>query len=185
MLNEDEGRRLLRVARRALERHLAIKSRDEASAAAPIHVATGGLFATLKRAGSLRGCIGYLVASGDLVALTERAVVAAATSDPRFPRVEPDEVPELRIGLSILTPSEPVHSLEEIEIGRHGVIVERGGARGLLLPQVAAERGWDRERFLGEASLKAGLSEFAWREPGSAISRFAAELFEEEDECST
>jgi len=177
-LSEDEGRELLRGARRALECHFGV-SREEP----PIVVRTpdglGGVFATLKHDGELRGCIGYMVPNIDLVKTTERAVVAAATSDPRFTGVTAEELPAIEISISVLTESVVVNDVEEIEIGRDGLVIERDGARGLLLPQVATERHWDRQRFLAETCVKAGLTPESWNDPATIIWRFAAAQFDE------
>lgn len=173
MLGEREGRDLLRVARRALEVHFGVDGDD-----VDVHVDTpegiAGVFATLTHAAELRGCIGYIIPDIEVMATTERAVVAAATNDRRFPAVSRDELPEIQISLSVLTESVLVHDVAEIEIGRDGLVVERDGARGLLLPRVASERDWDRERFLAETCVKAGLAPDSWRDEDTVISRFSA-----------
>ena len=104
--------------------------------------------------------------------------VAAATSDPRFPPVTPGELDELHIELSLLGELEPVSALEHIAVGVHGLVVEFGWRRGLLLPQVASERQWNAERFVIETCRKAGLPADAWQQ-GAAIFRFSAEVFAE------
>jgi AmmeMemoRadiSam system protein A len=178
MLAEREGQKLLQVARRALEVHFGVSDeREGVYIESPEGV--GGVFATLKRSDQLRGCIGYIIPDIELVATTERAVVAAATSDPRFAPVTVGELAEIRISLSVLTRSTPVEDISEIEIGRHGLVIEREGARGLLLPQVATERNWDRERFLAETCVKAGLVPDSWRREETTILRFSAAQFDE------
>ncbi len=180
MLTEPEGRELLRLARRALEFHFGV-----ATVAPSTEVFTpdgvGGVFATLKRDGELRGCIGYVLPNIDLHTTTARAVVAAATDDPRFHGVEAEELSRIRISISVLAEAVPVDATHEIEIeiGRDGIIIEREGARGLLLPQVASERGWDRERFLAETCIKAGLKPESWKDPETVVLRFAAVHFDE------
>lgn len=177
-LTEEEGRELLRLARHALEFHFGV-----AGEARPAVVRTpdgvGGVFATLKRDGELRGCIGYVVPNIDLVKTTAHAVVAAATSDPRFTGVIAEELSVIQISISVLTEAVAVDDVEEIEIGRDGLVVERGGARGLLLPQVATERHWDRYRFLAETCVKAGLTSESWSDPETIVWRFATVLFDE------
>lgn len=177
-LSEEEGRELLLLARHALESHFGV-----AGQAPRIVVRTpdgvGGVFATLKCDGELRGCIGYVVPNIDLVKTTARAVVAAATSDPRFTGVIAEELPVIQIGISVLTEAVAVDDVEEIEIGRDGLVVERGGVRGLLLPQVASERRWDRYRFLAETCVKAGLTPESWNDPETIVWRFAAARFDE------
>ncbi len=178
MLTEQEGRELLRLARHALETHFGVAT-EAPSTAVRSPNGVGGVFATLKRDGELRGCIGYVLPNIDLQKRTARAVVAAATDDPRFHGVEADELSRIRISISVLAEPVPVDEVGEIEIGRHGLVIERDGARGLLLPQVATERNWDRERFLAETCIKAGLKPESWKDPETVILRFAAVHFDE------
>jgi AmmeMemoRadiSam system protein A len=139
------------------------------------------LFVTLRKRGELRGCIGTLAPDGDLGRTVPRFARRAALDDPRFGPLDPDELAECEIEISVLTPPQPVESVEEIEIGRDGLILELGGRSGLLLPQVATEWGFDRERFLQEVSRKAGLFEDAWRDPSAKLWRFQADVFSEGD----
>ena len=138
------------------------------------------LFVTLRKHGELRGCIGTLSPDGELGRTVPRFARRAAFDDPRFPPLTPEELAECDIEISVLTPPQPVSSAEEIEVGRDGVILELAGRSGLLLPQVATEWGFDRERFLAEVTRKAGLFEDAWRDPAAKLWRFQAEVFEEE-----
>ena len=140
------------------------------------------LFVTLRERGELRGCIGTLSPEGDLSRAVPRFALKAAFEDPRFPPLAPDELRDCRIEISVLTPPVRVADPEEIEIGRDGLILESRGRSGLLLPQVATEWGFDRERFLQEVSRKAGLPPAAWRDPAATLWRFQAEVFEEPDE---
>jgi AmmeMemoRadiSam system protein A len=140
-------------------------------------------FVTWKRGGQLRGCIGSVEPVRPLWADVEANAVLALIRDPRFPPAAPPEFPHLRADISVLSPFELVSNpLSEVEIGVHGLLVERGHRRGLLLPQVAVEWGWDAETFLGHACLKAGLAEDAWREgrAPATVFTFAAEVFGEE-----
>jgi AmmeMemoRadiSam system protein A len=137
-----------------------------------------GAFVSIHSGDDLRGCLGRLtvdVPLGKTVAHLGRAV---ADSDPRFGAVTAHELPFLQIEISVLTPERPIASVEEIDVGRHGLIVERAAARGLLLPQVATEHGWDRETFLDHTCLKAGLPLDAWRH-GARILVFEAVVFSE------
>jgi AmmeMemoRadiSam system protein A len=139
-------------------------------------------FVTWKRDGRLRGCIGSVEPVRPLWADVEMNAVHALLRDPRFPAATPDEFPRCRADISVLSPFVPVSDpLSAIEIGVHGLLVEMGRRRGLLLPQVAAEWGWDVPTFLSQACLKAGLPENVWREAGSqvTISTFTAEVFGE------
>lgn len=144
----------------------------------------GMSFVTWKRLGRLRGCIGSVEPVRPLWADVEGNAVHALLRDPRFPPVAPPEFPHLRADVSVLSPFVPISDpLAAIEIGVHGLLVERGSRRGLLLPQVAVEWGWDAETFLRHACLKAGLPEDAWREARApaTVFTFAAEVFGEED----
>ena len=168
----------MRVARHALESHFGVAT-EAPSTEVKTPNGVGGVFATLKRDGELRGCIGYVLPNIDLKKTTERAVVAAATSDPRFTGITAEELSTIQISISVLTEAVPVNDVEEIEIGRDGLVVERDGARGLLLPQVATERHWDRHRFLAETCVKAGLAPESWNDPETIIWRFATAQFDE------
>jgi len=175
--SESERRLLLALARDAITAHV-----DGSAAPAPpldgIYARPGGAFVTIHRGGELRGCIGHVDQRDPLGRVIPDAAVAACSSDPRFPPVTPDELPRLAIELSLLGPLELVEDVETIEVGRHGLIVERGWNRGLLLPQVASEWGWDRDTFLAHTCRKAGLPMDAWRK-GATIWKFEAEVFGE------
>jgi AmmeMemoRadiSam system protein A len=139
---------------------------------------SAGVFVSLHENGALRGCIGQMDPEQPLVAALIEAAVAASSRDPRFPPVRSDELSRLAIELSILGPLEAVATLDDIEVGRHGLLVAQGRRRGLLLPQVAAEHHWSAAMFVSHTCRKAGLSEDAW--PGSAVLwRFEAEVFSE------
>jgi AmmeMemoRadiSam system protein A len=138
-----------------------------------------GVFVTLKIKDRLRGCIGYLQGRGPLYKAVIRNTINAASNDPRFPPVEPDEEPGIRIEISVLSPVRKVESLDEIVVGRDGLIITRGQHRGTLLPQVAAEREWDRTKFLEETCFKAGLPRDAYKDPGTKIERYSAVVFGE------
>jgi AmmeMemoRadiSam system protein A len=113
--------------------------------------------------------------------VVEECAIAAASRDPRFPPLTAGELPAVDIEISVLTPICPVGDVTEIEVGRDGLVAQDGYRRGLLLPQVASERGWDRETFLSHTCLKAGLRSDAWR-TGARISRFQAEVFSEQSQ---
>jgi uncharacterized protein len=140
-----------------------------------------GLFVTLKSEGELRGCIGTLSPEGDLTRVIAEYALRAAFEDPRFPPLDEQELPACRIEISVLTAPEPIGDAPEIAVGRDGLIVEGRGRRGLLLPQVATEWGFDAAQFLHETCRKAGLPPDAWREPDVRVWRFQAEVFAEED----
>ena len=177
MTSEADRQVLLRIARDALAAHLCgrLPPAAELTGAA---ARCAGAFVTLHNGGRLRGCVGHIEPTELLGGVVARCAVAAATSDPRFPPVGVHELPHITLELSILGPLEPVTSVETIEVGRHGLVIETKACRGLLLPQVATEWLWDRETFLAQACRKAGLPHDAWK--GSAtIWKFEAEVFGE------
>lgn len=167
---------MLRAARRALRGE---RDAAETPASAKLAEQKRAAFVTLTRHGALRGCIGSLSAEQPLSSAIPRLAVSSATEDPRFPRVSRDEVDDLRIEISVLSPPEDARP-EEVEVGRHGLIVERGFRRGLLLPQVATEHHLDREQFLAATCQKAGLPADAWKDPATRLQTFTAEVFGEE-----
>ncbi len=134
-----------------------------------------GVFTTIYLQGELRGCVGYPAAIAPLYRAVAETAQAAAFEDTRFPPLRAEEVPALEISLSILSPLQPIRP-EEIEIGRHGLVVSRSTQRGLLLPQVPLEHGWDRTTFLEQACRKAGLPTDAWQH-GAQLDGFTAEVF--------
>lgn len=136
-----------------------------------------GAFVTLKRHGQLRGCIGNIVGNGPLVATIERMAGAAAFEDPRFAPVTAAETGELEIEVSVLGPLTPCPDPELVEVGRHGLYIRKSMHSGLLLPQVATEWGWDRETFLDQTCVKAGLPKGTWHQPKVEIWWFEAEIF--------
>lgn len=127
----------------------------------------------------MRGCIGFVTAERPLLAAVEEAAQAAAFQDPRFPPLTRQELGEVHLEISVLSQPRPVSDVREIEVGRHGLIVRRGLRSGLLLPQVATEYGWDRETLLQHTCRKAGLPDDCWRESGTALELFSAEVFGE------
>jgi AmmeMemoRadiSam system protein A len=132
---------------------------------------------TLHLEGALRGCIGYPEAVFPLYQAIIRGAAGAALSDPRFPPVSREEVGALEIEISVLSLLAPIQP-DDVVVGTHGLVIEHGEARGLLLPQVPTEWGWDREQFLHHTSLKAGLPGDAWRQ-GATLFAFTAEVFGE------
>ena len=138
----------------------------------------GAVFVTLRSGGDLRGCIGHIEANEPLGKVVPRCAVAAGNTDPRFPPITRTELDELDIEISLLGPLEPIAGPEDIAIGRHGLVVEMGWQRGLLLPQVATEWSWDAETFLSHTCHKAGLPRDAWKH-GAKLWRFDAEVFGE------
>jgi AmmeMemoRadiSam system protein A len=177
-LTAEERSTLLEAARRAIEDGLGGGCLARGGAAGALGERRGA-FVTLTRGGRLRGCIGFVTAQRPLLETVREAARAAAFHDPRFPPVRASELPEIRLEISVLEPPRPVSDLAEIQVGRHGLIVRRGPRSGLLLPQVAEEYGWDRETFLSHTCAKAGLPEDSWREAGTQLEIFGAEVFGE------
>lgn len=177
MTGDTDRRTLLRLARDAVAAHVT----GQATAAPPLDgvlARHGGAFVTLHHGGDLRGCIGHIADDEALGRVIPRCAVAACSDDPRFPPVALSELRDLDIEVSLLGPLEPIAGPEAIEIGRHGLVVESGWKRGLLLPQVATEWKWDRETFLANTCQKAGLPKDAWLH-GAKLWRFEAEVFGE------
>jgi AmmeMemoRadiSam system protein A len=138
-----------------------------------------GAFVSLHRRGNLRGCIGYLEALKPLLETVREMAGAAAFHDPRFRPLGPEELADLEIEISVLSPMHLIKSTDEIEVGKHGLYIVRGFSRGLLLPQVATEYKWDRLTFLEQTCNKAGLPPDAWKDPATKIYTFTAEVFGE------
>jgi AmmeMemoRadiSam system protein A len=138
-----------------------------------------GAFVSLHSGSELRGCIGQLEPDEPLTAVIQYCVVCAATRDTRFAPVTVEEIPSLKIEISVLEPPHRMESISEIEIGRHGLLIVRGRNRGLLLPQVATEYGWDAVQFLSQACLKAGVREKSWQDAATQVFTFEAQVFSE------
>ncbi|MDD5543287.1 MAG: AmmeMemoRadiSam system protein A [Acidobacteriia bacterium] len=177
-LNKTEQSFLLSLARQSIDRSL-----SGSPPPSPQDVPPGplqephGAFVTLTQRGRLRGCIGYTLPFKPLYETIMDCAVAAATRDPRFAPLSSRELPDTEIEISVLSPFFEIQNVEEIEVGKHGLMVARGGQQGLLLPQVATEHHFNRERFLEQTCLKAGLQETAWKEPGTRILAFTAFVF--------
>lgn len=137
-----------------------------------------GAFTTLHLNGRLRGCIGYVIAVNPLYETVIETAAAAAFDDPRFAPVTSEEAAKLQIEISVLSPMFPIKP-EDVVVGKHGLMISYQGRRGLLLPQVPIEWGWDREDFLRELCFKAGLPGDAWQR-GATLEAFTAEVFGEE-----
>jgi len=181
-LTDKEKSEALSIARGVIASELGIDGEtDEAvrkppkSEALKAHL---GLFVTLHEAGNLRGCIGNFTSTAPLYDNIRDMAYAAAFSDPRFSPVRIDEFPSIHIEISVLSPLREIKNVEEIEVGRHGIFIQKGYSRGVLLPQVAVENGFDRKTFLEHTCMKAGLSPECWKEDVN-IFIFEAEIFSE------
>ena len=181
MLNETQRQLLLKLARTSIESALAGDSsaqpEDEFEAALR---RPAGAFVTLRtKQGDLRGCIGSIHAVQPLYRAVITSALSAAFRDPRFVPVQAHEMMRLELEISVMGPIVEVRDVEEIVVGRDGLIISNGRSAGLLLPQVATEYGWDRETFLAQTCLKAGLPPGTWRSQQAKIEKFAAEVFSE------
>ena len=179
MLTADDKKELLSLARRSVDLYIREGKLVEYATENPNLKAPRGAFVTLTEEGTLRGCIGFTEPRFPLYETVMQAALYAATEDPRFRAVNRPELKRIEYEISVLTPLSKVENPALIEVGRHGLVVAKDGKRGLLLPQVATENRWDREEFLRQTCLKAGLPADAWRQ-GAEIFSFEAIVFREE-----
>ncbi len=179
-LTDEDKRVLLGIARKSITgRFGSGPSTAEVFYSAELNM-NSGAFVTLHKRGELRGCIGRFTSDGPLFELVEEMAISAAFEDPRFPEVTVGEVPELHIEISVLSPLKLISDTGEITVGTHGIYIIKGQNRGVLLPQVATENGFDRDTFLDHTCMKAGLYPGAWREGGLQIYTFTADIFSED-----
>jgi uncharacterized protein len=193
VVDDAEGSDAVRFARSAVSaavRHPEVRdlsSRVRSTPLPELFEVPRGVFVTLSRwpGNELRGCIGFPLPIFPLRVAIARAAAAAALEDPRFRPVIPQELPSITVEVSVLTVPEPLpgatpaERVAAVRVGIDGLIVDRGGASGLLLPQVAPEQGWNARELLEGTCAKAGLREDAWRSPSTGIRRFQAEVFGE------
>ncbi len=180
MLSKEQKGTLLKLARDTIEKYvneyiiLKFESKD------PVLSEKYGAFVTIHNHGRLRGCIGMIEGTQPLFETVIEMAMEASTNDPRFVPVTPDEIKDLDIEISVLSPKRRVKSIDEIEMGKHGVIVRRGFHGGVYLPQVATETGWGKEEFMRSlCEGKAGLPADAYKDPKTEIYIFEAEVFGE------
>ncbi|MCX5833202.1 MAG: AmmeMemoRadiSam system protein B [Deltaproteobacteria bacterium] len=176
-LSEEEKKSLLEHARKTIECRLQGKPLPDLSYASAATQEKRGAFVSLKKQGRLRGCIGYIEGRKPLAQTVGDMALAAAFKDPRFPPVKREELADLDIEISVLTPLRKISDINEIKVGKHGLYVVKGFHSGLLLPQVATEYRWDRLTFLKETCYKAGLPADAWQDEKTEIYTFSADVF--------
>ena len=176
-LGPGERSAALALVRQAVEALVLEGRRMEPPEGHPLSPRRCAAFVTLSIGGRLRGCIGLLEPAGSLDQTLVHCAIAAAAEDRRFPPVSARELPGLRCEISILSPLRPAPPIEEIEVGRHGVLLQARGRQGLLLPQVPVEQGWDRGTYLENLCRKAGLPREALKWPDSRLWVFTAEVF--------
>jgi AmmeMemoRadiSam system protein A len=180
MLSETQRKQLLTLARESISAALN-GARPEVNAADFDESLRrpAGAFVTLTEDEELRGCIGSIEAVAPLYLAVVQSAISAAFRDPRFNPLRPEELSRVHLEISVMGPIEKVTDVNDIQVGRDGLIISRGRNAGLLLPQVATDYNWDRETFLDQTCVKAGLPRNAWREPGTTIEKFSAEVFGE------
>lgn len=183
LLTNDEGAMAIRSARAAIK-HVIAKQPKSVQNLTPVFQEKRGVFVTLTKNTSLRGCIGFPYPVMPLGEAIDHAAGAAAREDPRFPPVTKDELASLSIEVTILTvpepiEAEPVNRAQHVVVGKHGLVVRGMGTTGLLLPQVAAEYGWDAKTFLDHTCMKAGLSERCWTSKNVEVLTFEGQIFSE------
>jgi AmmeMemoRadiSam system protein A len=177
-LTANEKTELLRMARQTIAQYLRDGTTPAYNVTAPNLLQPSGAFVTLRKHGELRGCIGSLTPRLSLYLTVQGMAVAAATEDPRFQPLTSDELKDVSIEISVLSPLRPISDVNEIEVGKHGVIIIKGQNQGVFLPQVATEEGWNREELLQNLCRKAGLPPDAWQS-GAQFYVFTAEVFGE------
>ena len=178
----DAGRALMQLARRTLAETARAENDTVGDIEHPVLRGSDfGAFVTLRRKdGALRGCVGRILAEEPLFKTIMEMTRAAALDDPRFPPVGAEEIADIRISISLVSPLSPLDDLAMLRIGEHGLYIENGFRRGVFLPQVPVEQGWDKQEFLSQTCRKANLAEDAWREPETRIACFTTQVIEEE-----
>jgi uncharacterized protein len=181
VLDPSFGRALLELARLAVTQAVSNDRLPEAIPEQGVFAERCGVFVTLHVRGELRGCIGVVETNEPLGHGIVRSAASAALQDPRFSPIRPEELQQLQIEVSVLSPVLPLHP-DRVEIGTHGLLIVSGRHRGLLLPQVATEHGLDREQFLDETCRKAGLPRGAWRDQDVQLYAFTCKIYSDKPE---
>lgn len=182
MLNPEQKKRLLQIARETIEAYVREKRVPDFIETDPELLKEKGAFVTIHKFGELRGCIGNIYGNQPLYLTIRDMAIASATEDPRFLPLSKDELKDIEIEISVLSEPKRIASIDEIKLGVHGVIVRRGFNSGVFLPQVATETGWSKEEFLSHLCAgKAGLSPSAWKDKSTEIYTFTAEVFSEKE----
>ncbi|BEQ16260.1 AmmeMemoRadiSam system protein A [Desulfoferula mesophila] len=181
-LSPREQNGLLKLARGRIARLVGREAEAPDQGQLPGPEIKRGAFVTLHKRGRLRGCIGNFISDEPLTELIEDMAVAAASQDPRFPPLSGDELDQVDLEISVLSPLKRIEDVSEIQVGTHGIYIISPRGRGVLLPQVATEYGWDRDAFLDQTCVKAGLRPGCWRDPDTEILIFSAQIFGEKPE---
>lgn len=176
----QEKKELLQLARHTIEDYLSTGKKEVPETPNPKFLEKRGVFVTLHHHGDLRGCIGYPLPVKSLIEAVVDNAVSSATEDPRFQRVSSDELKDIDIEISILTVPQEVTGINDVKVGRDGIIITKGYMRGLLLPQVPVEQGWELEEYISHGCMKAGLPMDEWKR-GIQIETFQGIVFGEND----
>jgi AmmeMemoRadiSam system protein A len=179
LLTKKEQRDLLKIARDTIVSYVTNSSVPAVETASKGLNLESGCFVTIKQHGQLRGCIGNFISDKPLYRLVQEMAVSAATRDPRFYPMKAQDLADFELEISVLSPLELISSVDEIKVGTHGIYLVKNSSRGVLLPQVATEYGWDRDTFLRHTCIKAGLPENAWQKE-CEIYIFSALVFGED-----
>jgi AmmeMemoRadiSam system protein A len=178
VLTPSDRKALLSMARETIDRFLTTKTAPLARNPSPDLEQTRGMFVTLTKHGQLRGCIGEITAEKPLYQLVGSVALKSALEDPRFPQLRREELKDIEIEISVLTPAALVAGADDIVVGRDGVILKKNGRSAVFLPQVATEQGWGRDQMLDQLCMKAGLPAGSWKS-GAQFLTFQAEVFSE------
>ncbi|HUT53555.1 MAG TPA: AmmeMemoRadiSam system protein A [bacterium] len=182
ILADTDKKVLLKIARDTIEGYARSGKKPPLPADLPPSLrGRQGAFVTVHHRGQLRGCIGTFFGEGELASTVRNMAYAAGWEDPRFEHLTAEELPDTDLEISVLSPLHEISDVNEILVGKHGIFITKGYYRGVLLPQVATEQGWDRDTFLSHTCIKAGLRPDAWKKEELKIEIFAAEVFGEKE----
>ena len=178
-LTNEQQDFLLELARSTISNNVIVGYWEETVSEEPAFKQMAGAFVTILVNDALRGCTGYMREDKPIYQVIQEMAISASTSDPRFSPLAREELENLSVGISVLSPLRKVEDIEDIRVGVHGLLIVHQGRRGVLLPQVPTDRGWDKDTYLTNLCFKAGLPGDAWRE-GATLYSFTAEIFGED-----
>jgi len=178
-LTAKQCQALLEIARQAIEHAVQDQPYEPEPREEKSLNMRNGCFVSIHKQGELRGCIGNFQSELPLFREVAKMAISSATQDPRFYPVQHDELADLDLEISVLSPLQKIEEIDEIEVGKHGIYLEKSFHRGVLLPQVASEHGWNRDEFLNQTCIKAGLPTNAWQGDDADIYIFTAQIFRE------
>ncbi len=178
--SEDEKEKLLKIARTTVEQVAKGKGIPDFEVESEALKKECGAFVSIHKGKDLRGCVGFIRACDPLYITVRNAAEAAAARDHRFSPLKKGELGRIKLEISVLSPLKKIENVDEIQVGRDGIVIRKGVNQGLLLPQVATEFDWDRTTFLEHTCLKANLPKDSWKDPEAEIWIFSADVFQEE-----